>query len=121
MKAAVYSRYGPPEVLELKEVTTPTPKDDEVLIRIYATTVNRIDCGYLRAKPFIIRFVSGLTRPKRPILGNEFAGQIEGVGKEVSSFRVGTGFSATTRGAPVRMPSTRSCAKRGSWRPYLRI
>ena len=89
MKAVTYTKYGPPDVLAIKEVPTPTPVDNEVLIRVRATTVNRTDCGYLRAKPFIIRFFSGITKPKRPILGNEFAGQVEAVGGGVSSFRVG--------------------------------
>jgi NADPH:quinone reductase-like Zn-dependent oxidoreductase len=89
MRAVIYTRYGPPDVLALEEVPTPTPTDDEVLIKVRATTVNRTDCGYLRAKPFIIRFRSGFTKPKRPILGNEFAGQVAAVGRSVSSFRVG--------------------------------
>jgi NADPH:quinone reductase-like Zn-dependent oxidoreductase len=89
MKAVTYTKYGPPDVLAIKEVPTPTPADNEVLIKVRATTVNRTDCGYLRAKPFIIRFFSGITKPKRPILGNEFAGQVEAVGGGVSSFRVG--------------------------------
>lgn len=89
MKAVVYTNYGPPEVLKLLEVEKPAPNDDEVLIRICATTVNRTDCGVLRAKPFFIRFIYGLRRPKNTILGNEFAGQIESVGKDVKSFEVG--------------------------------
>jgi NADPH:quinone reductase-like Zn-dependent oxidoreductase len=86
MKAIVRTRYGPPEVLQLKEVLKPAPKDNEVLIRIHATTVNRTDCGFLRAKPFFVRFIGGLYGPKKTILGNEFAGEIEAVGKNVKSF-----------------------------------
>ena len=89
MKAMVYTQYGSPDVLQLKEVEKPTPKDDEVLIKIHATTVNRTDCGFLRAKPFIVRLFSGLIRPKRTILGNEFAGVIEAVGRDVESYKVG--------------------------------
>jgi len=102
MKAIVYTKYGPPEVLKLMEVKKPSPKDDEVLIKVYATTVNRTDCGFLRAKPFIVRFFSGLVRPKRTILGNEFAGKIEAVGKDVTSFKVGDkvfGYSEPDFGA----------------------
>ena len=102
MKAIVYTKYGPPDVLQLTEVEKPAPKDTEVLIKIYAATVNRTDCGFLRAAPFIVRFFSGLMKPKNEILGNEFAGQIEAVGKGVTSFGVGDrvfGFNDVTFGA----------------------
>ncbi|MBI2327107.1 NAD(P)-dependent alcohol dehydrogenase [Candidatus Curtissbacteria bacterium] len=89
MKAIVYTKYGPPDVLQLKEVEKPAPKDNEVLIRIYATTVNRTDCAILRAKPFIVRFFYGLFTPKKKITGTDFAGKIEEVGKSVSSFKAG--------------------------------
>jgi NADPH:quinone reductase-like Zn-dependent oxidoreductase len=89
MKAIVYTQYGPPEVLQYKEVERPVPNDNEVLVRVRATTVNRTDCANLRAKPFIMRFSMGLFKPKNPILGTEFAGDIETVGKAVTSFKVG--------------------------------
>ncbi len=89
MKAIVCTKYGPPDVLQLKEVEKPTPKDNEVLIKIHATTVNRTDCGILRAKPFFARLVTGIFKPKKPISGTEFAGNIEAVGKNVSSFKIG--------------------------------
>jgi NADPH:quinone reductase-like Zn-dependent oxidoreductase len=89
MKAIVYYEYGAPEVLEIKEMEKPTPKDREVLIRVFATTVNRTDCAMLRAKPFIMRFFTGLSKPNNPILGTDFAGTIEAIGKDVKSFKVG--------------------------------
>jgi len=81
MRACVCSKYGPPEVLQFKEVEKARPKDNEVLIKIHATTVNRTDCGILRAHPFFIRFIFGIFKPRKKILGSEFAGKIEAVGK----------------------------------------
>lgn len=89
MKAAIRSKYGTPDVLSIKEVEIPMPKDNEVLIRVYATTVNRTDCGMLLAKPFISRFFTGLFKPKFPTTGTDFAGKIEAVGKNISTFKVG--------------------------------
>ena len=89
MKAVVHTRYGPPEVLELGEIEQPVTKDDEVLVRVYAATVNRTDCANLRAKPFFMRFVLGLFRPKKRVPGTEFAGVIEAVGKGVTSLAAG--------------------------------
>jgi NADPH:quinone reductase-like Zn-dependent oxidoreductase len=102
MKAIIYTKYGPPDVLQLRDVRKPTPKDDEVLIKVYATTVNRTDCGFRSAEYFISRFFSGLFRPKNKILGNEFAGVIEVTGKDVTSFKVGDkvfGYNDTGFGA----------------------
>lgn len=89
MKAIVYTKYGPPEVVKLMEVDKPVPKDTEVLIKVFATTVNRTDCGFRSAEYFISRFFSGLFRPNNTILGNEFAGEIEAIGKEVTLFSIG--------------------------------
>ena len=102
MKAAVRTRYGPPEVVRIAEVNKPAPKDDEVLVRVHATTVNRTDCGLRAAKPFVYRLLLGLTRPRVTVLGTEFAGEIEAVGGGVSSFRVGDrvfGFNGNSVGA----------------------
>ena len=89
MKAVVRSKYGSPEVLSIKELEIPTPKHDEILIRVYASTVNRSDCHVLSGKPFVMRFLTGLFKPKVSITGSDFAGQIEAVGQNVRSFKPG--------------------------------
>ncbi len=89
MRAVVYDRYGPPEVQRLEDVARPVPKEDEVLVRIHATTVNRTDCGWRSAKPFFVRYFIGLRGPKQKILGMELAGEVEAVGKAVTDFEVG--------------------------------
>ncbi len=89
MKAAIHAKYGPPEVVNLKEVDKPIPKDNEVLIKIFASTVNRTDCGFRSAEYFISRFWSGLLKPKYKTLGCEFSGEIEEVGKTVTVFQKG--------------------------------
>jgi len=89
MKAIVYTNYGPPDVLQLKVVEKPKPKDDEVLVKVHATTVNRTDCATIRAKPFFARIVTGLFRPNKPTPGTEFAGEIEAVGKRITALKTG--------------------------------
>jgi NADPH:quinone reductase-like Zn-dependent oxidoreductase len=89
MKAVVYDRYGPPEVLRLAEVPRPVPAEDEVLVRIHATTVTRTDTGLRSAEFFVSRFFTGFRRPKRQVLGMELAGEVEAVGSAVTEFQVG--------------------------------
>jgi len=89
MKAVVNERYGPADVLDLRDIPTPEPKAGEVLIRVYATTVSRTDSCALRAHPFFVRPYTGLRRPKRTVLGLDFAGTIERVGKGVTTFTQG--------------------------------
>lgn len=89
MKAAVSTRYGPPDVVEIREVDPPEVRDEDVLIRVRATTVNRTDCAYRAARPFFMRAATGLRRPRRPILGTEYAGVVESVGPAVTAFAPG--------------------------------
>lgn len=89
MRAALHLKYGPPEVVFLAEVEKPKAKADEILIKIYASTVNRTDAGFKSAEYIISRFWSGLFKPKYPILGSEFAGVVESCGEQVSEFKVG--------------------------------
>ena len=91
MKAAVCTRYGPPEVVRITEVDKPEPRENELLVRVEATTVNRTDCGYRAARPFILRFFTGLRSPGpgRRVWGTEFAGSVEAVGSSVTAFAVG--------------------------------
>jgi NADPH:quinone reductase-like Zn-dependent oxidoreductase len=102
MRAAVRTRYGPPEVVRVTEVAKPAARDGEVLVRVHATTVNRTDCGLRAAKPFFYRLFIGLRRPRATVLGTEFAGEVEAVGAEVTAFEVGDrvfGFEGTRFGA----------------------
>ncbi|HML23286.1 MAG TPA: NAD(P)-dependent alcohol dehydrogenase [Aggregatilinea sp.] len=89
MKAMVYTQYGSPDVLHLEDVATPTPAEDEVLVKIYASSVNAADWHLLHAKPFLARLDNGLFKPKRAILGADAAGRVEAVGSAVTLFKPG--------------------------------
>jgi NADPH:quinone reductase-like Zn-dependent oxidoreductase len=88
MKAIVYTEYGLPDVLQLKEVERPTPKDNEVLIKVHAVSVNASDWEYLRGRPLYAR-LGGLRKPRKRILGSDIAGQVEAVGTNVKQFQLG--------------------------------
>ncbi|MFI7612549.1 NAD(P)-dependent alcohol dehydrogenase [Nonomuraea terrae] len=89
MKAAVRAAYGPPDVVRVAEVPEPAVQDGELLVAVHATTVNRTDCALRAAKPFFWRLSTGLVRPKAAVLGNEFAGRVVAVGREVTAFKAG--------------------------------
>ena len=99
MKAIVYTEYGPPEVLQFTEVEKPTPKDDEVLLKIRAASVNPLDWHFMRGSPYLMRIASGLRKPKETRLGVDVAGHVEAVGKNVTQFRPGDAVFGVCRGA----------------------
>ncbi len=89
MKAIVYEKYGPPDVLQLKEVEKPTPKEDEVLVKVHAASVNARDWHLMRADPFLVRLMTGLLKPKNKMFGSDVAGRVEAVGRNVKQFQPG--------------------------------
>jgi NADPH:quinone reductase-like Zn-dependent oxidoreductase len=99
MKAAVYSRYGPPDVLQIKDVEKPVPNDDEVLIRVRAASVNPLDWHFVRGTPYLVRIMAGLHKPKITRLGVDVAGQVEAVGRNVTQFKPGDEVFGACRGA----------------------
>jgi NADPH:quinone reductase-like Zn-dependent oxidoreductase len=121
MKAVVYDRYGPPDVLRLEDVERPEPKEDEVLIKVRATTVTRADVHTReanrssgRAMMLVSRLISGVRGPRQQILGREFAGQVEAAGAAVSEFTVGDrvfGLSGLTFGAHAEFMCIRESAR----------
>jgi NADPH:quinone reductase-like Zn-dependent oxidoreductase len=109
VRAVVRDRYGPPEVLHIGEVDRPVPVDDEILVRVQATTVTQTDCGWRRARPFFVRYFTGIRRPKWTTLGMEFAGEVEGVGSAVTGFATGDRvFGVKTYGAHAEFVSVRA-------------
>ena len=102
MKAIICTKYGSPDVLQFKDITKPIPKDSEVLIRIHASVVTPSDVAFRKGDPFIVKLIYGLTKPRLAIQGVEFSGDIEAVGKDVTSFKAGDqvfGMSPDTFGA----------------------
>ena len=87
MKAAVYSRYGPPDVLQIRDIEKPVPKDDEVLIKVRAASVNPVDWHFMRGTPYLMRMQAGLRKPKNTRFGVDVAGQVEAVGRNVTTFK----------------------------------
>ena len=101
MKAVVYDTYGSPDVLRIREIAKPVPADNEVLVKVHATTVSSADWRarsliFPRGFGFMGRLVFGLSRPRQPILGTELSGEIEAIGKDVRNFKVGEGVFAFT-------------------------
>ncbi|WP_425640005.1 NAD(P)-dependent alcohol dehydrogenase [Algoriphagus yeomjeoni] len=88
MKAAIRRSYGPPNTITVEEIEKPVPKDDEILIRVVANTVNRTDCANLTGKPFIMHLMLGLVKPRKIVLGTDFAGVVVAIGKNIDSFQV---------------------------------
>ena len=84
MKASIRRSYGSQEQIKIEDIEKPIPKDNEVLIKVHATTVNRTDCANLTAKPFLMRFVLGLFKPRKIILGTDFAGEVITIGKNIN-------------------------------------
>lgn len=100
MKAVVYTRYGPPDVLQLQELEKPAPKENQVLVKVQAASINAMDYRLMRANPFLVRLMmGGLLKPKNPRLGSDLAGQVEAVGENVTQFRPGDEVFGCARGA----------------------
>lgn len=99
MKAIIYTNYGPPEILQLKEVEKPIPEENEVLVKVYATSLNWLDWHFLTGTPYLTRIMAGFLKPKNNILGIDLAGQVEKVGTNVKQFQPGDEvFGATGHG-----------------------
>jgi NADPH:quinone reductase-like Zn-dependent oxidoreductase len=107
VRAVVHDRYGPPEVLRVEEVEPPVPADDEVLVRVHATTVSQTDCHMRRARPLMWRFMLGFRKPKRRTLGSEFAGEVDAVGGGVTTLAPGDRVFGMRTGAHAELVRVR--------------
>ena len=110
MRAVVNTEYGGPDVLRFVEVERPVPADDEVLVEVHATTVNRTDCGCRAPWPWFIRLFAGLRRPRRTILGSEFTGVVVEAGSAVTQFAPGDEVFGVNPDRFARTPSTSASA-----------
>src|SRR5580692_6146836 len=99
MKAAVYTGYGPPEVVHIVDLEKPVPKDNEVSIRVRAASVNPMDWHFMQGKPYVGRLAFGLRKPKDARVGRDVAGEVEAVGCSVTEFKPGDGVFGACRGA----------------------
>src|SRR5215211_1458396 len=120
MRAAVHTSYGPPDVVRIAEVDKPTPKNNQVLVKVHATTVNRTDSGFRAGKPLIVRLFTGLIRPKVTVLGNELPGRSRRSAATSRPSWSATGCSDTadcnTGAGSVPMPNTWRCPRVVRWR-----
>jgi NADPH:quinone reductase-like Zn-dependent oxidoreductase len=110
MKAIVYTKYGSPDVLQLKEVEKPIPGDDDVLVIVRAASANPLDWHFMRGAPFVVRLVSGIRKPKQSMLGADVAGRVEAVGSNVKQFQQGDEVFGLCRGAFAEYACARESA-----------
>jgi len=99
MKAAIYDRYGPPDVVHIRDVEEPAPKEHEALIKVHAASINPLDWHFMRGTPYFVRLMTGLRKPKITRLGVDVAGQVQAVGRNITEFRPGDEVFGTCRGA----------------------
>ncbi len=110
MRAAIYNRYGPPDVVHIRDVDEPTPKEDEALIKVRAASINPLDWHFMRGTPYLVRLMTGLGKPKITRLGVDVAGQVQAVGRNVTEFRPGDEVFGTCRGALAEYACTSESA-----------
>src|ERR1700731_4147515 len=99
MKAAIYTRYGPPDVVQIKDIEKPAPQDNEVLIKVRAAALNPYDWHFMRGLPYLVRIIAGLRKPKVTRLGFDVAGAVESIGRSVTQFKPGDKVFGACSGA----------------------